>query len=491
MKNTNITEQQKSNSAARFCYTIINIVLVLCYLVEVIKGSRSIGYFSIFALLALVPLVMTHLLYHKNPESRMIRYIISGGFGIFYLFTIFTTTSAIAYVYAMVLSLIFLVYNDRKLINVFLIGIIVGNLLQIAYVGFTGHIAVEELADMEIRVGSLAIFYVFMMVGTTTIAGINQMKIVAIEEEKERTADLMENILHISEKITTDIEKVTEKMGTLEDSASKTVNSMKEVTQGTNDTAESIQIQLEKTEQIQDIVQKVQNVSNKLEGNTNTTKKELGHAQENIDYLIERVTISNKENENVSVELSELSKHTNQMQSIIQMINEVTTQTSLLSLNASIEAARAGEAGRGFAVVASEISNLATQTQTATDNITTLIHNIVEELDKVVTVVEGMIQNSNDQNEAAHKAVVSFQEINNSIEDVYQESFMLRNLVDELTGANQTIVEGIERISAVTEEVTAHSNETLESSAENSEITSEVGQIIDGLNEMAQKLADH
>lgn len=64
------------------------------------------------------------------------------------------------------------------------------------------------------------------------------------------------------------------------------------------------------------------------------------------------------------------------MHSIIELIDNITTQTSLLALNASIEAARAGEAGRGFSVVASEISNLATQTQDATVDITTLIENI-------------------------------------------------------------------------------------------------------------------
>lgn len=44
----------------------------------------------------------------------------------------------------------------------------------------------------------------------------------------------------------------------------------------------------------------------------------------------------------------------------------------------------AGEAGRGFSVVASEISNLATQTQDATVDITTLIENISKELEEVI-----------------------------------------------------------------------------------------------------------
>lgn len=490
MDQKDFTELKRSNAAARLCYTMINAVLIVCYIVEVVKEARSIGYFIVFALLALIPLIITYYLYYENPESRIVRYVIAGGFEIFYLFIIFTTVSPVAYVYAMVLSLIFLVYNDRQLITGFLIGITAGNIIQIVVLGIRGEIAAEDMANLEIRIGSLVLFSIFMVIATMTMQNINQMKITAIEEEKERTAKLMKDILQASEKLTTDIGMVSEKMATLENSAAKTMSSMEEVAQGTNDTAESVQLQMEKTEQIHSIILKVHQVSDMLENNTQTTRKELNHAQKNLDNLIEQVNLSKEENANVSAELSELNEYTNQMQSIIQMIDEITTQTSLLSLNASIEAARAGEAGRGFAVVASEISALATQTQTATDNITVLINNISSELDKVVTVVESMIQNSNIQNEAAHSTALSFNEINASAEEVSDKSLMLKDLVEELTNANQAIVEGIETISAATEEVTAHSNETFESSAENSEVTTEVGRIIEELNQMAQELAN-
>lgn len=211
-------------------------------------------------------------------------------------------------------------------------------------------------------------------------------------------------------------------------------------------------------------------------------------SQENIKQLIEHVNISNKANENVSRELEELSTYTDQMQSIIELINGITTQTSLLSLNASIEAARAGEAGRGFAVVASEISNLATQTQQATVDITSLIGNISTELSQVIAVIEQMIQNADEQNVAANNTAKSFVEITDRTNQVATQAGQLNQLVKELTDANSAIAQGIATISAATEEVTAHSNETFETTSENSEITSEVGSIIEELNQMAQNL---
>lgn len=482
------SEREMSNAAIRLCYTIINIILIACYVIEVVKGDRSIGYFILFTALALCPMIATYILYQRDRESELIKYTVALGFGIFYLFIIFTTVSPIAYVYAFLIALVLLCYNELKLTIGFSVGVAVGNIVHIAYLGITKQIASEDLANIEIRIGSVVLFAFFMILSSVVMDRNNQRKLAEIEAEKEHTAKLMDELLRTSEKITADIEVVSGKMSLLEDSTAKTMNSMEEVAQGTNDTADSIQLQMEKTENIQNTIQRVNKVSNKIEDNLEETKKELEAAQKNIDGLIERVNISNEENAHVSKELAELNEYASQMQSIVRMIDEITTQTSLLSLNASIEAARAGEAGRGFAVVASEISALATQTQNATESITSLIGNISVELEQVVDVVEEMIENSNLQNVAANNAAHSFSVITTSAEEVYRESVELKRLVEVLTSDNQAIVEGIETISAATEEVTAHSNETYESSAENSEITSEVGQIIQELNEMAQNL---
>lgn len=484
------TEMQRNNWAVLFGYTVIDAILVLCYLIEVIKKSRTIGYFAIFCLLALVPLVIVHLIYRKNPESQMIKRIITGGFGLFYYFVIFTTISPVAYIYAMVLAVIIISYNSLLLTSFFVGGVFIGNVIQVIYLAVSGQLESSDMPNIEIRLASIILFGVYMLVTTYVTDLNNRKKLEAVQGEKEKSEAMSQSLLETSEKITQNIELVAEKMKTLEESTTNTILSMEEVAKGTGNTADSIQSQMEQTEEIQKTISRVENTSAKIDRDMSDTLKELSAANKNIEELIAHVNRSNEENTRVSEELNELSEYTNQMRSIIHMIDEITSQTSLLSLNASIEAARAGEAGKGFAIVASEISALATQTQNATDNITILINNIYNELDQVVAVIEDMIKNSQEQNVVANNTADSFGRIDASVGDVYGESEKLKQLVKELTDANNSIVSGIEAISAATEEVTAHSSATLESSEENGQITQEVGEIIQELNQMADELVN-
>ena len=484
-----VSARQRANKSALVSYGVMNFILIACYLLEVIKKSRTIGYFAVFCVLAIVPWLISGFLYKRDRDTKLIQYTIPFGFCIFYLFIIFTTISPVAYVYAFIIAIALIPMSNIKISGVYMGVVALGNIVQVIYLAVSGQLTAADLPNVEIRVASTILLGIYLVISTKVLVANNMDRLEEIEAEKQRTADLMGQVLAASEQITTDIGTLSDKMGVLENTTGQTMTAMEEVTMGTNETAESIQVQMQKTEEIQNTIGHVGESAGMIASDIEAARAELNDSQANIRTLIEQVNVSDRANEEMATELSKLTAYTDQMQSIIDVIDNVTSQTSLLSLNASIEAARAGEAGKGFAVVATEISSLATQTQQATEDITALINSISTELETVVRVIENVISNTKMQNEAANQTADSFEAISRKIDAVYDQTARTMRLMKELERANTAITQGIETISAATQQVTAHSNETLTISSENSKVTGEVGVIISKLHEMAQELS--
>ena len=104
------------------------------------------------------------------------------------------------------------------------------------------------------------------------------------------------------------------------------------------------------------------------------------HLEQSIDGLTEQVGNSaaiaaqaESAVQQAGRRMAELATATTTIGAVTTLIQQVAAKTNLLALNATIEAARAGEAGKGFAVVAGEVKALATQTASATDDITNQI----------------------------------------------------------------------------------------------------------------------
>lgn len=89
--------------------------------------------------------------------------------------------------------------------------------------------------------------------------------------------------------------------------------------------------------------------------------------------------------------INKLTTSVESISKVLEVIYAISAQTSMLSLNATIEAASAGEVGKGFSVVAHEIKTLARQTEDATTDIDTLIHEIQESTAPMVAMTQEII----------------------------------------------------------------------------------------------------
>ncbi|WP_394240620.1 methyl-accepting chemotaxis protein [Vibrio astriarenae] len=126
---------------------------------------------------------------------------------------------------------------------------------------------------------------------------------------------------------------------------------------------------------------------------TNQVSEQAVAGSESMNSTLGAVNQIASSIEGTSALMADLKKGVDNIGAVVQVIQEVSEQTNLLALNAAIEAARAGEQGRGFAVVADEVRNLASRTQTSTNEVQTTINALYENADKVLTVMEGNNQN--------------------------------------------------------------------------------------------------
>ncbi len=483
-----LSEKGYINRTVMTAHIVIDTILFLAYLLEWIRGSRTLGYTLVFSLMALAPIAAELAVFLKNPDTRAIQHIAGVSYSILYLFAIFTTHSELTFTYAFPMFILITLFSDVLYCVFILIGGFLGNVLYVIYYAVAVGYAPEELPDVEIRLFCVLLCGIFMVLATVANRKINGYKVSGINAQKDKTDAMLREILATSESMTGEILQVVEQIEKLSGSVGHIQDAMGEVTQGSSETADSIQVQMMQTEAIQGHIAEVKSTSQKIENAMSDNAAKVSMGKEQMQALAEQVEKSMHANQQVIKQMQELSEYTNQMNIIIETITSIAESTGLLALNASIEAARAGEAGRGFAVVAGEISTLANQTQAATVNITELIENINTELGEVADAVSVVTQSNQANADSTRKVTENFEGIARGTNDVERQTAELTEVIKKLEAANADIVEKIQTISAITEEVSAHSGETYNACEENSRMMEEVSDLVRALNDDAEKL---
>jgi methyl-accepting chemotaxis protein len=134
----------------------------------------------------------------------------------------------------------------------------------------------------------------------------------------------------------------------------------------------------------------------------------------------------------------------NRISDVIQLVGDIASQTNLLALNATIEAARAGDVGRGFAVVATEVKKLASETATATDEITSQVNAIREETERTVAAIAGI-------RTAISEVSGVLDEIRHAVADQGSATGEISANISEVAGAAQKVSSDIQEVQAIAE----------------------------------------
>ena len=135
MKQKRMPELHRINSAVLMEYSILVVILLLAYLLEFFKGSRTPVYTLAFICIDLIPYFAFVSIYRKNKTSLTLKYILSIGFSILYAFVLLTAAVPTTFVYIFMIYLTIIPYGDIKLCYITGGIAVLSNIISVA-IGF-------------------------------------------------------------------------------------------------------------------------------------------------------------------------------------------------------------------------------------------------------------------------------------------------------------------------------------------------------------------
>jgi len=476
------------NQTAMTGIFIMNLVLAFAYVIEVLKGARTIGSYAIVAVLCIAPCILATVTYLRDKASFAIRYIMGIGFSLLYGYIMFTTSSDLAFCYVIVAFVMLVVYVDRKFLVILGTYAFIVNVIRIVILAMQGKLTGTMLTNAEIIIACIILTFAFMLMAISKISQINQANIDKADQGKQQSEALLGTTLNVASSLTENINDAVGETEVLKDAIDATQHDMENLADEVNSSVEAIDAQKQSTEKINTYIQNVEASVYSITEEVNNAQDNLNTGNEVMKDLLEQVKLSESSNELVAQKMAGLKECADKMHDIMSLISSVANQTGLLALNASIEAARAGEAGRGFAVVATEISNLSSQTNSATGEINTLIEDIVKSVGEVTEAMETLLECSRLQNQYVDSTADNFAQIHTNTQNIVSQVSHLRETVDVVLEENKHVEEGIENVASVTQKVMDGANETLASCNTNLQSIAKVADIMNVLTKEAAKL---
>lgn len=426
--------------------------------------------------------------YFINKPGESTRRILLVLFIVFFANVMLLDHSLYNYVYCIPLLIALLPYSRLKPL---IMGEIVGGVITI--VAAVRDISSESIPTMEAVRGLFLLLCVFICVifVALLLRGFNAEKIGEIEKESNANVEVAKRIEDTAQQLLIQFEQVKILEQKLEEAVSSNSHAMTDIadsTESTESTAQAVQRQTGMCTTIQDNTDQAEGYIEQMISAYSKANDKVEQGTVVVTKLKDQSLAVGTSNEETVRVTKRLSDRADAVQNIIGSILAISAQTNLLALNASIEAARAGEAGKGFAVVADEIRKLAEQTKDASNQITDIINDLIEDVQNATTSIHHTSESIGEQGNMIEQTKDNFEEISKEVKALSDSITQTNRAMENIIEATGAIADDIMQLSATSEEVAAASTAGVEVANEANSEMSRFDEVLNKVYELTGKL---
>ncbi len=457
--------EKKVNKFVLIIVTVIDMFLFFGYINDYVQGNIGIGFMLAVDAAVVFSMIACYAVYFKKKDSVAFKHVSMIGYMLVYGLAVFGAQNDLVFMMVFPLTVIYILYYDFKV--VLRLAVVFGaiNIIDvICLIAVLGHMHSGGPLNSTslILQGASVVVYLIVLCGTTKISNENnETKIAGLKEEQEKSAALLEEVLRVAVAVKQNSVEAEAHIKELSEYVAITASELSNIAEGNNNNAGSIEKQTVMTENIQNMIFETKRMSDEMLVLAEHSEEAVKDGQKSVDSLKIQAHKSKEVNEQVVTSVAALISNAKAVEEITKQIFSISKQTNMLALNASIESARAGEAGKGFAVVAEEIGELADETRKLTEGIQNIVAELQANADTAKDMVDNVIEAVGTEHELISNASELFGEIGNSIDGLHTNVQMIYKKIEEIMESNHAIVDSINHISAVSQEVTASTQQAV------------------------------
>ena len=387
-------------------------------------------------------------------------------------------------VYAYAFPVLFgaMAYYNRRLVVCGNAAIILVNVIKMFIVADaqSSQAQIAVLTSVLAAIASISISKLLIVFNDENISAVTEAA--AAQEANQQ------KMLQVAASIIQNFDGAMERLDNLQGNVDTSNYAMSNIAESTDATAQSIQRQADMCIDIRSNTDSVEESMKNLIAASGRANNMVAQGAEVVESLRKQAqNVEEASSATVAVS-NRLSEKVEEVQNFIGVILSISSQTNLLALNASIEAARAGEAGRGFAVVAEEIRQLSEQTKDASNSITSIINELIQDTKSVNESVDSAVMSITKQNELIEATKEKFAAVDEEVQSMAAGVKESERIMAGILDSTNAISDDISQLSATSEEVAASSMEGLRTSEATVHDMQACREILEEIQSLAKQL---